>query len=91
VVAGGAQLLSLAAGGTAIVDGDAGRVWLNPSEEDLTSARAGSPARRPSAGAGGRAQPPRHTTDGTDIAIGANINRPDQAPSRWPRAARAWA
>jgi phosphocarrier protein FPr len=30
VVAGGAQLLSLAAGGTAIVDGDAGRVWLNP-------------------------------------------------------------
>ncbi|HWU03423.1 MAG TPA: HPr family phosphocarrier protein, partial [Novosphingobium sp.] len=37
VVAGGAQLLSLAAGGTAIVDGDAGRVWLNPSDEDLAS------------------------------------------------------
>ena len=40
VVAGGADLLGLAAGATAIVDGDSGRVWLNPSEADLSSARA---------------------------------------------------
>mgnify|MGYP003365246008 CR=1 FL=1 len=80
VVAGGAQLLSLAAGGTAIVDGDAGRVWLNPSDADLTSARAWierkEAQRREQEAERSR---PATTTDGMEIAIGANINRPDQA------------
>ena len=80
VVAGGAQLLSLAAGATAIVDGDAGRVWLNPSEPDLASAREWIAAREAQriAQEAERSRP-ADTTDGVSIAIGANINRPDQA------------
>ena len=80
VVAGGAQLLSLAAGATAIVDGDAGRVWLNPSEADLASARAWIAEREAKriADEAERGRP-AITTDGTQIAIAANINRPDQA------------
>lgn len=80
VVAGGAQLLSLAAGATAIVDGDAGRVWLNPSDADLASARDWIAARetRRIAQEAERSRP-ADTTDGVSIAIGANINRPDQA------------
>jgi phosphocarrier protein FPr len=80
VVAGGAQLLSLAAGATAIVDGDAGRVWLNPSEADLVSARAWIAERETQriAQEAERSRP-AITTDGTQIAIAANINRPDQA------------
>ncbi|MEG3125930.1 phosphoenolpyruvate--protein phosphotransferase [Sphingomonas sp. GB1N7] len=81
VVAGGAQLLSLAAGATAIVDGDAGRVWLNPSDADLASARAWiverEAVRVAQEAERGR---PAITTDGVRIAIAANINRPDQAP-----------
>jgi phosphocarrier protein FPr len=80
VVAGGAQLLSLAAGATAIVDGDAGRVWLNPSQADLDSARDWIAARETQriAQEAERSRP-ADTTDGISIAIGANINRPDQA------------
>jgi phosphocarrier protein FPr len=51
-----------------------------PSEEDLTSARAWierkEAQRREQEAERSR---PATTTDGTDIAIGANINRPDQA------------
>jgi phosphocarrier protein FPr len=35
IVAGGADLLSLEPGATVIVDGDSGRVWLDPSPQDL--------------------------------------------------------
>ena len=79
VVAGGADLLTLAAGATAIVDGDSGRVWLNPTDADLASARdwiAQIAAKRVAQEAE-RAQPAR-TRDGQQIAIGANVNRPDQ-------------
>ena len=80
VVAGGAQLLSLAAGATAIVDGDAGRVWLNPSEADLASARAWIAEREAKriAQEAERSRP-AITSDGAEVAIAANINRPDQA------------
>lgn len=80
VVAGGAQLLSLAAGATAIVDGDAGRVWLNPSATDLESARAWIAKRNVDRIAQeAERNRPAITTDGVRIAIAANINRPDQA------------
>ena len=79
VVAGGADLLTLAAGATAIVDGDSGRVWLDPSAEDIASARrwlAGIADKRAAEEAErGR---PACTVDGVEIAIGANVNRPDQ-------------
>jgi phosphocarrier protein FPr len=63
-----------------------------PFEEDLTSARdwiARKEAQRLEQEA--ERSRPADTRDGVSIAIGANINRPDQAPLRCRRAARAWA
>lgn len=79
VVAGGADLLTQAAGTTAIVDGDSGRIWLDPSAQDIASARAWIEeiAARRAAEEAERALPAR-TSDGHDLAIGANVNRPDQ-------------
>lgn len=79
VVAAGAELLSQAAGTVAIVDGDTGRVWLDPSEADLASARdwiAAIAARRAAEEA--ERSRPAVTRDGHGIAIAANVNRPDQ-------------
>jgi len=79
VVAGGADLLSQAAGTVAIVDGDTGRVWLDPSEADLASARdwiAAIAARRAAEEA--ERSRPAVTRDGHSVAIAANVNRPDQ-------------
>jgi phosphoenolpyruvate-protein phosphotransferase len=79
MVAGGADLLSLAAGASAIVDGDSGRLWLNPSADDIASARAwiADIAAKRSEQEAERSNPAR-TTDGHQVAIGANVNRPDQ-------------
>ncbi|KQM21582.1 phosphoenolpyruvate--protein phosphotransferase [Novosphingobium sp. Leaf2] len=79
MVAGGADLLSLSAGATAIVDGDNGRIWLNPSADDLASARTWIEeiARKRAEEASERSAPAR-TQDGHDVAIGANVNRADQ-------------
>ncbi|GBQ30319.1 phosphoenolpyruvate--protein phosphotransferase [Gluconacetobacter sacchari] len=78
-VAGGPGLLALAPGTTAIVDGDTGRIWLDPAEADLESARAwlAERARLRAAEEEKRANP-AETTDGHRVAIGANVNRPDQ-------------
>ncbi|WP_294239080.1 phosphoenolpyruvate--protein phosphotransferase [uncultured Sphingomonas sp.] len=79
VVAAGAELLSQAAGTVAIVDGDTGRVWLDPSEADLASARdwiAAIAARRAAEEA--ERSRPAITRDGHGMAIAANVNRPDQ-------------
>lgn len=79
VVAGGADLLGLAVGATAIVDGDSGRVWLNPSEADLASARAwiADLAEKRAAEEAERGKP-AETRDGHRVEIAANVNRPDQ-------------
>nr|WP_231635928.1 phosphoenolpyruvate--protein phosphotransferase [Novosphingobium sp. ST904] len=79
VVAGGADLMGLAAGATAIVDGDSGRVWLNPSEADLASARAWIAAlgEKRAAEEAERGKP-AETRDGHRVEIAANVNRPDQ-------------
>ena len=79
MVAGGADLLSLAAGATAIVDGDGGRIWLDPSDADLASARAwiDEIARKRAEEESERSRPAR-SSDGHEVAIGANVNRPDQ-------------
>ena len=86
VVAAGAQVLALAAESktrpmTAILDGDAGCLWLDPSEEDIASAWGwieGLTARRAAEEA--ERSSPAITRDGVQIAIGANVNRPDQVP-----------
>jgi len=77
VVAMGAGLLDTKAGTTAILDGAAGRLYLDPSEADIASARAFIEAdlRRTASEAEGRALPAA-TTDGHAIEIGANINKP---------------
>jgi phosphocarrier protein FPr len=79
MVAGGTELLSLAAGATAIVDGDGGRIWLNPSDADLASARAwiDEIAKRRAEEESERSKPAR-SVDGHEVAIGANVNRADQ-------------
>ncbi len=81
VVATGDSLFSAKSGTTAIVDGDGGRVWLNPTKEALESAekwieklqakRAAEAAER---------SLPAQTTDGQRIEVSANVNRPDQVP-----------
>lgn len=80
VVGAGAQITGLEDGAEAIVDGTAGRLYVAPSAADLASARdwiAAEAAKRARA-AEARALPAR-TTDGHDIAIGANINLAEQA------------
>ena len=81
VVAGGASLLSQGAGAIAIVDGDTGRVWLDPSEADLASARdwIASIAAKRAAEEAERGRP-AVTRDGHRVAVAANVNRPDQVP-----------
>jgi len=79
IVAGGPQLLEAVAGTLAIIDGDAGRLYLDPTQEDLASARdwIDQANARQVEEATFRALPAR-TRDGHEIAIGANVNRPDQ-------------
>lgn len=77
VVAIGERLLQVADGTPLIVDGDAGRVWVNPGEEliaeytrRIQAARAGTEAAaRLSAG-------PAATRDGRRIEVAANIGSP---------------
>ncbi|MEP9400486.1 phosphoenolpyruvate--protein phosphotransferase [Sphingomonas sp. VNH70] len=79
IVAGGADLLALPTGSTVIVDGDTGRLWLDPAAADLDSARAwiADLADRRAAEATERSRP-AVTRDGHAVAIAANVNRPDQ-------------
>lgn len=81
IVAGGPALLDIANGMTAIIDGQTGRLYLAPSEEDLASAKAwiSERALRRAAEEAERGLPAR-TLDGHVVAIGANVNRPDQVP-----------
>ncbi|WP_037087362.1 phosphoenolpyruvate--protein phosphotransferase [Cereibacter sphaeroides] len=80
VVGTGAVVERLEDGACAIVDGHGGRLYLDPSEADLASARdwiAAEEARRARA-AETRALP-AITRDGHRIDIGANINLAEQA------------
>lgn len=78
VVAVGRDLLARPAS-TAIVDGDTGRVWLDPTEEDLAAARDRMRALREKEEAERASRlKPGQTSDGRTIAVAANVNRPDQ-------------
>ncbi|MFC5736210.1 phosphoenolpyruvate--protein phosphotransferase [Sinirhodobacter huangdaonensis] len=81
VVGAGAALARLADDMQAIVDGTGGRLYLDPSEADLASARAWIAAEegRREHDAAARALPAA-TTDGHRVEIGANINLAEQAP-----------
>ena len=80
IVAGGEALAAEAVSGAlAIIDGQTGRLYLNPSPADVASAEAWGAALRAKceAEAAERARP-AITTDGTRIEVAANVNRPDQ-------------
>jgi phosphocarrier protein FPr len=81
IVAGGAALLAAASGTNAIIDGQTGRLYLNPSEAAIASAKAWAAdvAAKRAEEAKKRGEPAT-TTDGHRIEIGANVNRPDQVP-----------
>ncbi|WP_428309503.1 phosphoenolpyruvate--protein phosphotransferase [Hydrocarboniphaga sp.] len=81
LVAGGAALLDVAEGVEAIIDGQNGRLYLNPSPADLASARAYIEEQQAiRAREAEQRSLPAQTTDGHHVDIGANINLPDQAP-----------
>jgi phosphocarrier protein FPr len=81
MVAGGQAVLEIEDGTPAILDGQTGRLYLTPSQDDLASARAwiGEQAARRAAEEAERGLPAT-TADGVRIAIGGNVNRPDQVP-----------
>jgi multiphosphoryl transfer protein len=75
VVAGlGPRLAGIAAGTRIVLDGSTGQVVVNPASDVLAiwENRAADAARR-RAGARARAHEPASTTDGVEIAVGANL------------------
>ncbi|WP_022978012.1 phosphoenolpyruvate--protein phosphotransferase [Nevskia ramosa] len=80
LVGGGAALLDVAEGTSAIVDGSGGCLYLNPSPAAIGSARAwiAEQAAVRAREAESRSQP-AVTVDGHAVDIGANINLPEQA------------
>ncbi len=81
MVAGGPGLLALANQSTAILDGTTGRLYLDPSEADVASARAWQARQKEQAEAEARERAlPARTRDGHAVAIGANVNNPEQVP-----------
>jgi phosphocarrier protein FPr len=81
IVAGGNALLEQHSGTEAILDGQTGRLYLNPSDEAVASAKAWRDdlAAKRAAEEKERGEP-AVTKDGKRIEIGANVNRPDQVP-----------
>jgi phosphocarrier protein FPr len=81
VVAGGPGLLGLTNHVTAILDGTTGRLYLDPSEADIASAQAWRAAQAETQAAEARERAlPARTRDGHAVAIGANVNNPEQVP-----------
>ncbi|PWC32979.1 phosphoenolpyruvate--protein phosphotransferase [Azospirillum sp. TSO35-2] len=81
MVAGGGALMELTDGTTAILDGQSGRLHLDPAEADLASAQDWIEEQRvKKAQQEERRGLPARTRDGHAVEIGANVNRPDQVP-----------
>jgi phosphocarrier protein FPr len=81
MVAGGQAVLEATSGTRAILDGQSGRLYLDPSDADIAAAEAwrdGLAATR--AEAARQRGAPAITLDGHRVEIGANVNRPDQVP-----------
>ncbi|KZE85895.1 phosphoenolpyruvate--protein phosphotransferase [Chromobacterium subtsugae] len=79
LVAAGPALLDVADGSPAILDGDAGRLYLNPSEHNLAAARDWQQRQREAQQQQQQAcLQPGQTADGRRVEIAANLNRPEQ-------------
>ncbi|GJE43672.1 phosphoenolpyruvate--protein phosphotransferase [Methylobacterium soli] len=88
LVAGGAGLLGLQNHATAILDGTTGRLYLDPSAADIAAATAWRARQREQAEEEARERAlPARTRDGHAIAIGANVNNPEQVPFALDQAA----
>lgn len=80
VVAAGSAVLDLADGATVIIDGQAGRLYLEPSEADVISASAWLEAQREVRERESEVRAlPAVTRDGRRIEVAANINQAHQA------------
>ncbi|WP_353175387.1 phosphoenolpyruvate--protein phosphotransferase [Delftia acidovorans] len=80
-VAAGGGVLGMADGALAIVDGANGRIYLDPSEQDLASARAHMAEQRAlQERVAAQRSLPAITTDGVRIEVCANVNLPEQVP-----------
>jgi multiphosphoryl transfer protein len=81
LVAAGPGLLALEDRTMAVLDGATGRLYVRPSEADLASADAWRDRQRVRAEAEARARAlPAKTRDGHVVAVGANVNNPEQVP-----------
>ncbi len=79
MVAGGEALLDLASGTEAILDGRAGRLWLEPSAEAMASAETYVAAQRATRDRQEAERAlPAETRDGHRVEIAANVNNADQ-------------
>ncbi len=79
LVAAGEALLDVTEGAEGVLDGNGARLWLDPNEAALASARdriAAEAARRAQESLDRAA--PAVTADGRTIEIAANVNTPDQ-------------
>ncbi|WP_051016472.1 phosphoenolpyruvate--protein phosphotransferase [Bartonella tamiae] len=81
IVAAGQDILKTEDESKAIVDGDNGIIYLNPTDDDLTAAKKQIEklAKEREKQAAARALP-AETSDGHKIDVAANINRADQVP-----------
>lgn len=78
LVGGGKGLLDIANDSHVILDGTAGRIYIDPNDEDITSAHEWiAKLQAQQTKDAETRQLPAKTTDGTEILIGANINQPD--------------
>lgn len=79
VVAGGPDVLKGKEGSTAIVDGDSGSIWFDPTDEEVKSARDWILSlEKKRAEEEAERSLPATTTDGYTAEISANVNTPDQ-------------
>jgi len=80
LVAGGARLAAVPDGTVAVLDGDAGNLYLNPASSDLEAARAAADAvRHQREQAAAMRDLPAVTQDGFRVEIAANITSAKQA------------
>lgn len=90
MVAGGGSLLDLEPGTRVILDGQAGRLYPDPSDAAIASATAWAAEQQAQRlrDAEQRGLPAR-TRDGHTVEIGANVNRPDQVAMALDQGAEA--